>query len=69
MNLFIRVPFQLHGEHTLLFHRQHTLLFQIERGEQLYSYENPAPSGVRNRTAGSDVGATLSNNCAMSLSL
>ena len=48
MDLFIRVPFQLHGGHTLL--------FQIERGEQLYFYKNPAPIGVRNRTAGSHVG-------------
>ena len=28
----------------------------IERGETLYFSENPIPSGIRNRTAGSDIG-------------
>ena len=42
---------------------------QIERGETWYFSENPAPSGIRNRTAGSDIGrAPRSNHCAMSLS-
>ena len=40
----------------------------IERGETWYFYENPAPSGIRNRTAGSDIDrAPRSNHCAMSL--
>ena len=105
LDLFIHVPFQLPGEHTVLqpyrrielivhisisvlpgthFHlsqvkhlrvkclaQGHTFLTmsKIERGQTLYFFENPAPSGTRNRTAGSDIGrAPRSNHCAMSLS-
>ena len=40
----------------------------IERGETWYLSENPATSGVRNRTAGSDIDKALSfNHCATSL--
>ena len=36
----------------------------------MQKYENPAPSGIRNRKAGSDIGkAPRSNNFAMSLSV
>ena len=43
---------------------------KIERGETWYFSENPAPSGIRNRTAGSDIGrAPRSNHCAMSLTI
>ena len=100
-DLFIRVPFQLHGEHTVLqpFRRIEVILHivisvlpgthftwvkwsiwgltalpkdtscpKIERGETWYFSEIPAPSGIRNRTAGSDIGkAPRSNHCAMSL--
>ena len=38
---------------------------KIERGETLYFSENPAPSGIRNRTAGSDIDRAWSNHCAM----
>ena len=42
---------------------------KMERGETWYFSENPASSGIRNRTAGSDIGrAPRSNHCAMSLS-
>ena len=42
---------------------------KIERGETWYFSENPAPSGIRNRTVGSDIGrAPRSNHCAISLS-
>ena len=103
LDLFIRVPSQLHGEHTALqpFWRfeliipslsYQVLIFtwvkwsiwglsalpkdttskqcpNIERGETWYFSENPAPNGIRNRTAGSDNGkAPCSNHCAMSLS-
>ena len=106
LDLLIRVPFQLPGEHTVLqpfrliqlivhivisvllcpthFHlsqvkhlrvkclaQGHTILTmsKVERGEILYFSENPAPSGIRNRTAGSNIGrAPRSNHCAMSLS-
>ena len=87
LDVFIRVPFQLHGEHTVLqpFRRNELIVHiafsvlpgnhftwikwriwrwsalpkdttskqcsNIERGET----ENPAPSGIRNRTAGSDI--------------
>ena len=35
-----------------------------------YFSENPAPSGIRNRTAGSDIGRVpRSSHCAMSLSI
>ena len=38
----------------------------IERGKTWYFSENPSPSGIRNRTAGSDNGKALrSNHCAM----
>ena len=41
----------------------------IEREETWYFSENPAPSTIRNRTAGSDIDKALpSNHCAMSLS-
>ena len=40
-----------------------------ERRETWYFSENPAPSGIRNRTAGSDIDkAPRSNHCATSLS-
>ena len=106
LNLFMRVPFQLPGEQTVLqpFRRiklivhiaisvlpgthfylsqvkhlrvkcpaqGHTILTminKIERGETWYFSENPAPSGIQNRTAGSDIGrAPRSNHCATSLS-
>ena len=91
MDLLIRVPFQLHGEHTVLqpflrieliihiaisvltgthFHLRQVKQLRvkclaqgprlkqcpkIERGETIYFSENPAPSGIRNRTAGSDM--------------
>ena len=42
---------------------------KIERGETWYFSENPAPSGIRNRPAGSEIGrAPRSNHCTMSLS-
>ena len=98
LDLFIRVPFQLLGEHTVLqpFRRielivhiaisvlpgTHFHLSQVKhlRAECLAqghniltmsqdSSENYAPSGIRNRTADSDIGrAPRSNHCAMSLS-
>ena len=38
----------------------------IERGETWYFYRNPAPNGIWNRTADSDIGkAPRSNNCSM----
>ena len=41
---------------------------KIERRETWYFSENSAPSGIRNRMAGSDIGrAPRSNHCAMSL--
>ena len=40
----------------------------IERRETLYFSQNPAPSRIRNRTAGSDIDkAQRSNHCAMSI--
>ena len=101
LDLFIRVPFQLHGEHTvlqpirrielivhivisvllgILFHLSQVKHLRvkdttskqcpnIERRETWYFSENPAPSGARNRTAGSDISKVpRSNHCAMSLS-
>ena len=101
--LFIRVPFQLHGGHTVLqpfrrielivhlcptrysFSTESSEAFEGEvpcprthhlnnfprlRGEKNgENGENSAPSGIRNRTAGSDIDrAPCSNHCAMSLS-
>ena len=93
LDLFIHVPFQLPGEHTVSAHwtyrthchlcptrysfspepikhwRVKCLTQDWEVGEAWYFSENPAPSGIRNRTAGIDIGrAPLSNHCAMSLS-
>ena len=102
---FIRVPFQLNGEHTALRPVRRILLIvhtvtcvvpgthiylsqvsiwgwsdlpkgttakqwpKIETGKTWYFSENPAPSGARNRTAGSGIDkAWSSNHCAMFLS-
>ena len=35
---------------------------KIERGETWYFSENPAPSGIRNRTPGSDIGEAQRSN-------
>ena len=103
LDMFIRVPFQLHGKHTVLqpfrcielivhitisvLPGTHFRLSQVkhlwvpcprtqsskqcskvERRETLYFSKNPAPSGVRKRTTGSDIGkAPRSNHCAMSI--
>ena len=106
LDLFIRVPSQLHGEHTILqpfrrieliihiaisvlsgthFHLSRVKHMRVEclaqghnietisqyweRRNMIYFSENLAPSGIRNRTAGSDIGkAPRSNYYAMSLS-
>ena len=103
LDMFIRVPFQLHGKHTVLqpfrcielivhitisvLPGTHFRLSQVkhlwvpclrtqsskqcpkvERRETLYFSKNPAPSGVRKRTTGSDIGkAPRSDHCAMSI--
>ena len=41
----------------------------IERAETWYFSENPAPSGIRNRTAGSDIGKAPRSNIVPWLSL
>ena len=48
---------------------QHKQCPKMESGETWYFTGNSAPSGVRNRTTGSDIGkAPHSNHCATSLS-
>ena len=102
LDLFIRVPFQLHGEHTVLqpfrcielrpyrihfhlcptrysfspesseaFEGEVTCLStqhlnnvpKIERGETWYFSENSEPSGIRNRTTGSERHALTISPC------
>ena len=46
-------------------HRNNVPIFRGEKYDMIYLYENPAPSGVRNRTVGSYIGkAPRSNHCA-----
>ena len=97
LNLFISMPFQFHGEHTVLHPFRHIELVihiaisvlpgslliltwvkwsiwgfsvlpedttskqcpNFVRGETWYFSQNPAPSGIWNRTAGSDIGIAL----------
>ena len=105
LDLFIREPFQLHGEHTVLqpfrrielivhiaisvlpgthFHlsqvkhlrvkclaQGHNILTMSQdwEGRNMIFLWKLCTSGIRNRTAGSDIGRALrSNHCAMSLS-
>ena len=104
LDLFIREPFQLHGEHTVLqplrrielivhiaisvlpgthFHlsqvkhlrvkclaQGHNILTMSQdwEGRNMIFLWKLCTSGIRNRTAGSDIGRALrSNHCAMSL--
>ena len=85
---FVRVPSQLHGEHTVLqpfrrieliihiaisvltcthFHLSQVKHFRVNALSKALS-GNPAPNGIRNRTAGNDiVKAPRSDHCASKL--
>ena len=67
--IFTRIKWSIRGWSVLPKDTPSLQCPKIEREETWYFSENPAPSGIRNRTAGSDIGkAPRSNHCAMSLS-